>query len=377
LSTGKDIFSPREIAPSDKYADGSKLSFSSKSQWNRAALAYNDGSIFVSIGSHCDDTPEALSGWVLKYSENLDLKSSFHTISSPKGYQLASVWMTGFGPAFDDAGNLFISTGNGDFAPQNNYAQSIIKLRGENLEVVDYFTPSNWAELNAGDYDFGSGGVVLLPDDSSGSIKHLAAAIGKDPVIYLLDQDNLGKNQTNNTGVMQQIRVKSCTISRSCRGVWGGSSLYRSEKGLRLFVQAELDVLRSYQLAEVGNTPNLIPSAAQGTTTAGYGGSIPIVSSDGSKNAVVWLIRRSDPMELEAYDAEKLGSPLCAANIGSWSNQTYGPAGYKHGNPFITPIVANGRVYAPSFKNVYIFGLAAEGVNTEKSACSASTLATK
>ena len=82
------------------------------------------------------------------------------------------------------------------------------------------------------------------------------------------------------------------------------------------------------------------------------GGSLPIVSSSGQTpaTAVVWLIRRGATEQLEAYDAMKLGPPIFAANAGVWSNRQSGAA-------FVTPLVANGRVYVPAYKTVTVFGL--------------------
>lgn len=183
--------------------------------------------------------------------------------------------MTGFAPAIDDAGNLFLVTGNGDVNPPGNYGQSVLKLDSKTLEVVDHFTPSNYSVLNTADGDFGSGGVTLFSANLAGSKKDVAAAIGKDPVLYLLNQADLGKNQTNDTGAIQALRVKPCQYSGQCRGVWGGVAVFPSQKGLLLYLQAEHDVLRCY-LVGGASARSLIPSAVGDMDTeAGYGGSIP------------------------------------------------------------------------------------------------------
>jgi outer membrane protein assembly factor BamB len=343
LATGKDIVPPKELAPSDTLKNGSKLSFNPQNQWSRAGLAYSNGNIFVGIGSHCDNVHAKLSGWLLKYSESLELTGSFHSISAPVDYGLSSIWMTGFAPAIDDYGNLFVVTGNGDFNPPYSYGQSVLKLDGNTLGVLDYFTPSNYPSLNGGnDKDFGSGGVILL-GRTVGAKKDLATAIGKDPVLYLLDRAALGKLQTGNTGALQSLLVHPGS------GVWGGPAEFETQEGLRLFVQTGHDVLRALQM-KTGATPTFTASSMVGTTKAGYGGSIPIVTSDGADNAVVWLLRRSEPIELEAYDANTLGTPLRSSLVGGWSNPSYG-------NSFLTPMVANGRVYAGAYKVVQVFGL--------------------
>ena len=106
-------------------------------------------------------------------------------------------------------------------------------------------------------------------------------------------------------------------------------------------------MLRGYAVS-TGSTPKLTQTL-QGTSTAGWGGAEPIVSSNGNKTGtgVVWVIRRGSTLQLEAYDAEHLGAPIYAASAGSWPN----------GNPFLSPLEANGRVYVPSTGKVMVFGL--------------------
>ena len=66
---------------------------------------------------------------------------------------------------------------------------------------------------------------------------------------------------------------------------------------------------------------------------------------------MVWLINRAnEPFAIEAYDAVNLGNPIFTAQIGTWSNS-------GQGNPFLTPMEANGRVYAPGYKVVQVYGL--------------------
>jgi hypothetical protein len=44
-----------------------------------------------------------------------------------------------------------------------------------------------------------------------------------------------------------------------------------------------------------------------------------------------------------------LGNPIFAASVGMWSN--------SQGNAFLTPMEANGRVYAPGYLVVQVYGL--------------------
>src|SRR4029077_10306741 len=78
---------------------------------------------------------------------------------------------------------------------------------GGKLAVVDYFEMMNQLDENNGDYDLGSGGVLLLPDltDSAQKVWHLAVGAGKDGNIYVVDRDSMGKFNSLVNNVHQQV----------------------------------------------------------------------------------------------------------------------------------------------------------------------------
>jgi len=347
-ATGRHAVPSVKIAPAAKLANGTKLTFNPQDQWNRAGLAYANGSIYVGISSHCDHGAASISGWLLRYRPDLKKLVQFHTIETSAGTELASIWMTGFAPAIDPSGNVFVVTGNGNYAitqHERDYGESVLKLPGSLGHVTSSFTPAAYASLNASDTDFGSGGVMLLPPLAGQTAPPLAVAIGKDAVLYLLSQDALGGEQANDAGALQATRLAS-----SGNGLWGGPAFYDGPGGALVYVQINGGVLRGFTVA-AGATPSLTQVAA-GTSAAGYGGSLPIVSSNGaaSGTGVVWLVRRGSSVQLEAYNAVSLGAPIFAAGAGTWSNP-------GQQNSFLTAMAANGRVYVPAYKTVNVFGL--------------------
>jgi hypothetical protein len=348
LGTGQDIAKPAVISPEATLSDGSKLSFDAQNQWNRASLAMNNGSIYMGIGSHCDNNAGSISGWLLRYDTALKLKSEFHTIETPTGgLELASIWMSGFAPAISPSGHVYVATGNGALAGRGkDWGESVLDLPPSLNGVHGRFTPDAYQRLNNGDVDFGSGGVMLLPPVTGQTAPPMAVAIGKDATLYLLDQTHLGGKKADDSGALQSQR-----LNNSGQGVWGGPAFYNSPlSGPLVYVQVNGRVLQAFSVA-AGATPALTPIAS-GTSDAGYGGSLPIVSSNGAApgTGVVWLIRRSSPVSVEAYNADTLGAPIFAANTGAWPNPEQ--------NPFLTPMQANGRVYVPGYKTVTVFGLA-------------------
>ena len=344
LGNGLDKTTATEIAPSATFSDGSTLQYDQQNQWTRASLAYNNGSIYVGVGSHCDHNSGAISGWLLRYNTKLALKNAFHTIETQTPFELASIWMTGFAPAIDSSGYVYVVTGNGDFERHNkDWGESVLKLSPAAAAVKGKFTPASYGHLNSIDGDFSSGGVMLVPPVAGQPAPPMAVAVGKSSILYLLDQNNLGGLKTNDAGALQSQPAGGS-------GLWGGPAYYDGPAGPTVFTQTDDDVLRGWALATT-SAPSLTQYLS-GSTTAGYGGSLPIVSSNGASagTGVVWLERRSLPIQLEAYDASALGAPILVVNAGNWSNT-------RQANPFVTPMEANGRVYVPAYLTVEVFGL--------------------
>jgi hypothetical protein len=221
----------------------------------------------------------------------------------------------------------------------------VLKLSSDLTSVKSTFTPASWSALNNGDTDFGSGGVMLIPVVNGQTAPPLAVAIGKDAVLYLLSQNKLGGLKGGDAGALQWQR-----LGGSGGGTWGGPAYYGAPAGGIVYAQINGDVLRAFSVA-TGATPALTQVAA-GTSGAGYGGSLPIVSSNGvtAGTAVVWIVHRGASETLEAYDATTLGAPIFSAPAGVWSNTS-------NGNSFVTAMAANGRVYVPAYKTVTVFGL--------------------
>jgi hypothetical protein len=344
LASGADVNPPVEIYPSALLSDGSTLSFDPVSQWARAGLVSHNGSVYVSIGSHCDNNVTRTAGWLLRYAADLTLQAKFNTIKQPQGgaIQLASIWMSGFAPAIDTDGSVFAITGNGAFTRAGkDWGMSVIRLDGIDHHVLDYFTPSNEDYLSQRDLDFGSAGVMLIPDQPGQLAPPLATAMGKDGKIWLLNRSRLGHQRSDDGGALQSIQVQPMGWI-----FFGGPAYWMSPTGGMVYYQVNNDVLRGFAVS-TGATPSLTQTLT-GTSLGAMGGSIPIVTSNGSQagTGVVWLIRRN-PLQLEAYDAEHLGAPIYTASPGAWTA----------GRPYLVPMAANGRVYVGASGTVTVFGL--------------------
>jgi outer membrane protein assembly factor BamB len=110
------------------------------------------------------------------------------------------IWATS-GPAIDHDGNILIATGNGQPAKNFDFGNSVIKLSPDLGKVIDWFAPSNWADLDIHDTDLASVGPTVLDnnnnsnengnhDNSIGSSEIFQ--IGKEGIGYLIRGDKLG-----------------------------------------------------------------------------------------------------------------------------------------------------------------------------------------
>src|SRR6202050_5582105 len=162
-------------------------------QWanQRPGLLLLNGFIYIGFSSHGDNGP--WHGWLLGYDKTT-LAQTGVWCTSPNG-KGNGIWGAGSGLAADAAGSIYVSTGNGDDtvttpAPPPSttidYGDSIVRVGLTNGVPVptDYFTPWNQASLSGSDTDLGSGGVLVLPDQT-GTFTHILIQSGKQGEVYV------------------------------------------------------------------------------------------------------------------------------------------------------------------------------------------------
>jgi hypothetical protein len=347
LGSGRDIRRPAAVTATETLSNGKVVSFDPFLQFNRTGLALKDRALYFGVGANCEEAADMTTGWMFRFDASLLSKQVYPLIQQQvTGKLLGGVWMSGFAPAIDGAGNVFVVTGDGSTTFQNprNWSNSVLKLSPSLSAVRDYFTPSNYGVLDLTDGDFGAGGVMLLPPLPAGSTtRHkLAVAMGKNPVIYLLDQTALGGFSPTNSGAAQALPVG---LGPREGGVWGGPAYYGGPVGPTIYYQVKNDVLKGYHLSFAGK-PTL-SLAARGVSPVIPSSASPTVSSNGAHadTGIVWVVKRTTPTTLEAYDAVKLGTPLYRSSAGRLSGLAP------------SAMVANGRVYVTGYGTVHVFGL--------------------
>ncbi len=158
-------------------------------QVNRPALLLANGIVYIAFGSNgCRSGLE--QGWVLAYdATTLAPEGAFDDEPSKSA---AAIWQRGGGLSADSEGYIYGATADGPFTAGTNFGQSVFKLSqvGSTLQLADWFTPYN--ELYLDDHDLDMSEPVLVLPDQPGKHPHLAAAVGKEGTIYLLNRDKMG-----------------------------------------------------------------------------------------------------------------------------------------------------------------------------------------
>ncbi|MGH8133593.1 MAG: pyrrolo-quinoline quinone, partial [Steroidobacteraceae bacterium] len=340
---------PAEIAAVYPASGGGSNTFEAGSYEERAALLLSNGVIYTSWTSHCDNAP--YTGWIIAYAATTLAQTAVLNVAPNSAGGGPAIWMAGGGPATDSAGNIYLLTANGLFEPTlvngfpsgGDYGNSFLKISttGGTLTVADYFTMSNEVSESNMDQDLGSGGAMLLPDmtDSGGTTRHLALGAGKDGSIYVVNRDSMGKFSASANNIWQQLG--------SGGGVWSTPAYFN---GTVYYgpVGAPLEAF-PVSGAQLASSP-----ASRSAGSFAYPGTAPAVSASGSANGIVWAYENSGSgaAVLHAYDASNLAHELYNSTMAASSRDSFGS-----GNKFITPTIADGKVFAGTTSGVAVFGV--------------------
>ena len=349
ITTGNEKFAGPTVISASVNVSGGTVIFDGLHHLNRPGLLWLNGVIYLAYASHCDITP--YHGWLFAYdASTLSQKAAYLTTpEATSSGGLAGFWMSGAGVAADSDANIFITSGNGDFDTTNIPAKllgdTVMKLffNGSSVSLVDYFTPYDQGSLDGGDTDLGSGGTLLLPDQS-GATTHELVQVGKSGTIYVLNRDQFTAGNlyycktctTINTQIAQEIQG-------AVGGLWNMPAYWNNSV---YFVGAG-DPLKSFSLIN-----GAFPASASASTgsSIGYPGATPSISSNGNSNGIVWLIQASGGAAvLRAYDP---ANGLAA--LYSSSNQAGDTAG--SGVKFSVPTIANGKVYVGTQTELDVYG---------------------
>jgi hypothetical protein len=338
-------------------ATNGSFTFNAAIQRQRSALLLANGNVYAAFASFCDFSPDKSRGWLLGWNASTlaalpsnELNNKLST--SPGNFFLSSIWMSGYGVAADSSGSVFFVTGNSDwkgntYTGTTNIQESVVKMTGDLSKVLDLFTPSNVFPLDQADTDYGSGGVMVLPDQP-GKIPRLAVAAGKDGRNFILNRDKMGG--FHNPDIPKNVLVDAC---------WCGPAYFKGSDGVGRVASSGGLQAKTWKVNSSLATALTLEASAAGLPSGPQdGGFFTTVSSNGTtaNTQVIWAVARptggDNHLTLVAFNGTASGASLAqlwSGTAGTWPN--------TGGNANQVPTVANGRVYVPSYKQLQIFGL--------------------
>jgi hypothetical protein len=270
-------------------------------------------------------------GWIMGYNAATFTQTAIMCLT-PNSYG-SSIWQAGGGLASDGT-YIYVVTGNDD---SSQYTESFLKL-DQSLNVVDYFTPSNFGNLDANDLDMTSGKLMLIPGTT------FLTGGGKDYRVWLVNTASMGHVQ--GTGTAPQVFYTNSNGPEG-DGIYGG--MFMNDVGY--FPNGDGSIYAF-------SFSNLAYNTTATKTTASYPfpGADMSGSANGTVNGIVWAITAQN-----SADSNPQAGTLRAFNASTlvelWNSGQH-PADQLGGfAKFVIPIVANGKVYAASTSTIQVYGL--------------------
>jgi hypothetical protein len=311
----------------------------------RGALLLANGIVYITWASYCQMWP--YHGWIMGYDQDT-LVQKLAKVVTPNG-ESGGIWQSQAGPSADASGSVYLTVGEGTAtAPKGgqDYGNAFLKLSPAG-EVLDWFIPFNFEDLDTADLDVGSAGVLLIPGTN------LLTSGGKEGKLYLLNRNHLGHFQPGKDGqIVQSFMV-------AAGGLAGTPTYWNGPGGPYVYVWGNLDHGKAFRLRNgLFMTTPVSQTAALAT---GWPGGMLSISANGATagTGILWALLGLDDAgaavvrgTLHAFDAADLTREL-------W-NSKQNTARDDFGNlaKFNTPVVANGKVYIATFSNhVAVYGL--------------------
>jgi hypothetical protein len=322
---------------------GGVLSFYAKYSTCRPGLTLANSNVYVACGSYDDVDP--WHGWVISY-DTATLTQQAVWCSTPNGGG-GSFWNAGGGLAVDGSGNLYGVTSNGDYNGTSNFSMSAVKL-SSSLALVDWFTPSNYSTLSAGDIDLGSGQPMLIPGTS------LLVWAAKDYNVYSV-----------NTGCMGHLAgtVGGCTAPQVFlsnpsppANMQAGVYLNSFMNGVGYFTTVNVsqsDVITAaalYACTLTGSTWNTSCTASSSTWL--YPGPVTAGSINGTSNGILWMITPNGNAHLASTTGVLRAVNPANVNTEYWNSGTTGNL-----VKFVPPTIADGKVFVATQNSVIEYSI--------------------
>ena len=387
------------------------FSFDASVQQQRVGLglahdANGNSLIYVAWASYCDLGNYTGKMGAFKFDGALSAVAGFDDEGAGGGEPVAGprggIWMAGVALAVvtSSAGNpatVFVATGNGSFVEGSSYGESVLRFGGKNstgpLDLTGSYTVHSWKILDLGsggkchsplnmpppyppgtticspgDYDVGSGGVLLARPSGTGNTPRgnsfVVLAGGKEGVVYVIDpskmnhpgadtKDPCGRYAIQCFGAVQ-MPLPCCKTGgygiHNGAAFWAGNATYQENV---LYIMGTRDsAIRAYQMNPGGggtfNTTLFASAPPPDPDQNGvipYPGAAPVISWDSTNgqpgDAVLWILDESGSTKAKLFAYQAVPTTQGGTLNMVWSDLTSPPRVAK----FQVPTVINGHVY--------------------------------
>jgi hypothetical protein len=314
--------------------------FTTRAQNQRGALSLVGGKVLVPFGGHRGDCGD-YRGWVVSISAGDPTQLSTFVTRALGG----GIWAPG-GLASDGT-SIFFATGNTMGTISNPMSHPAVYGDGESVfklpptlaktgATTEFFVPTNWIEMDDTDADIGGTGPLIV-DVPGATPSKLIVQLGKDRKAYLIDRDNMGGQSAPLAApvVAGGAIINAAVTYRTAMGTYvvfrGGGAGCPAAAG-------SMTALRI--TAEAPPKATVVWCAGAGSNKSP---AVSMVDAAGT-DTLVWLMGTDN--KLRAYDGDTGAVVFNGGAAGDTMTAS---------SPWVTPIVANGRIFASSNTQTYAF----------------------
>lgn len=314
--------------------------FNSLVQNQRGALALVGGKVFVPFGGHIGDCAD-YHGWIVGISTQDPTQVSAWATRALAG----GVWAPG--GISSDGQSIYFATGNTE-NQANSFDAPASWSDGETIfrlptsltfgnQKADYFTPSNWADLDKADADIGGSGPIVFNLPGATPLQ-LLIGLGKDGNAYVVDRTNMG----GISNPLAKAQVATGNIINAAAAYSTPNGNYVVFKGTGQGCPAgQSGGLAAFKIS-AASPPSLSMAWCGGPSTQDSP-AVSAIDAQGA-DALVWIV--SSDNKLYALDGET-GKAVFSGGVAADAMSAV--------QKFVTPIVANGRVFVAANNQVYAF----------------------
>ncbi|PNY26620.1 WSC domain-containing protein 2 [Tolypocladium capitatum] len=325
----------------------------------RPALLHTGQYVYAGFASHC--VQYNFTGWIVgwdKTTGKIVERWSTEGDGVPANVKGGGIWMSGGGIASDDAGSVFLATGNGyasqlsnvpvqGFNPPTALEEAALHMTlnaDGTLGLVDFFMPWEKQALDGADKDLGTTPLEILPSQfSCGNYKRIGVVTGKSGKTYWLNLDNLG-GYRNRDGTGDDV----IQMYQNDNSVYSGAGVYPLEGGY-IYINVVQYPTNVFQFACDNGVPSfakvaMSPAANAYILGVSHG---TVTSLNGQPGTGLLWVTDVQGLNLKIYNAVPKDGLLVMINSFNVPGTT----------KFTRPVFGDGIVYVGTTEgSVYAFG---------------------